>query len=82
MTRDLAEIRRDGADNAAEVRELRRPVGDAQRNSTDNATELKELTRLLAEEHSNTLKRLQMLVPASFAVLVTAVAAGGSPRLR
>ena len=49
MTQDLAEIRRDGTDNAAEVRELRRLVGDLQRDGTANATELKELTRSLSE---------------------------------
>jgi len=70
MVRDLDELRRAGADNAAELREVRRLIVDLERIHGDLAAQHAKLT----DAHADSLKRLKLLVPLSIVTLVVAVA--------
>ena len=71
MSRDLAELRRDGADNASEVRELRRLTAELQRTHD----QLTVSHAALVSEHNTAIQRLRLLVPVGLATFAAAVAA-------
>lgn len=71
MSRDLADLRRDGADNASEVRELRRLTAELQRTHD----QLTISHAALVSEHNNSIQRLRLLVPVGLATLAAAIAA-------
>ena len=71
MSRDLAELRRDGADSASEVRELRRLSAELQRTHD----QLTVSHAALVSAHNTSIQRLRLLIPVGVATLAAAIAA-------
>jgi hypothetical protein len=71
MSRDLGELRRATADNAAEVRELRRLVAEVQRNHDTLVT----THAALVATHADTARRIRLLLPVGMATLLISLTA-------
>jgi len=71
MTRNIAELRRDGADQAVETREVRRLIAEVQRTHD----QLVVGHTLLLGTHNDAVRRLRLLAPTTVAVLLVSVVA-------
>jgi hypothetical protein len=69
MSRGIGEIRRDAADNAAELRELRRLIFDLQRNQDSLAASQAEL----AKASAGSTRHLGRLLPVGIATLLASL---------